>query len=987
MAGHDVRARPPSGRADGSPGIGFRGGTGALSFGLAPAGGLHGPGNATLRRRGGRWRLRDWRLRTKLTAVLLVPLLLAGVLGALRVTDLVGKAHGFAALARQVGFAQQLGLAVYELQRERHLMAAMLATGRPANPIGLQSQTQRVDAAVATLRTADFRTGTVPLGRGGQWVPAQEAALSQLSGLAAVRQATLQPSIGPDNASARNAVVVYSEVIAGLIDIHRRVLDGAPDPFARQADGIKALAVAKEQASWQHAVLLMGILSGSLPAEQQATLRTADARFDAAADEFGRAVSNAQRQLYVNARAVVDRKRLLDTALIRAQRGAPLETFPGDWNSAAAGTVETIRQGETSLLNELRTGTVDRSNRAWNEAFWNGAAVAVLLMLAVVLLIIVVRSLLRPLRTLRTAAFEVADRRLPEAVEQLRTTDGAPGQATVDPVPVHSREEVGQVARAFDTVHMQAVRLAAEQAQLRCSLNDIFLNLSGRSHGLVERQLQLIDELRSKVHDPELGTSLVELDRLAARMRRHSENLLVLAGGTVPSGAEGSLAVPEVLRRAVSEVEQYQRVTVGSIPAATVAGPVVKDLVHLIAELLDNAIEVAPHGTTVALGGALAENNSLLFEITDSGPGLPPGDLQAINSRLASAPTVDAPVTGQMGMLVVSGLAAQHGIKVRLRPRPSDNGITATVLLPPSLVTVDLRVPMTVPTTGTSPRSADDDAAGVVDSVDSAPDRTPGGAASDGTASDGTASDGTGEARGANVWTGTDTQLPLQVSVVDDADTADLFSPSSIDVVTSPGSRPRTAQQEWLELFGDQGTQPEREPVFDPLVSSMPMAGSPVAGFPVAGSSVAGQHQEVREEIFEMVSAWFHERQAASESGPPSSTEPDWQSPFDEGWQAAQALRSPADHEVTQAGLPKRQPRANLVSGTDSPLVLPPMPAAPARTPDAVRARLSRYQRGLRVGRHARIDPVDIDPDDIDPNAATVVQPAWTDIPHRPLEQ
>ncbi|MGH3786208.1 MAG: nitrate- and nitrite sensing domain-containing protein, partial [Pseudonocardiaceae bacterium] len=378
----------------------MRGGAAALGFGgSAPSAGMLGAGGPALRHRGSRWRLRDWRLRTKLTAVLLVPLLLAGVLGALRVTELVGKANDLAALAHRIGFAQQLGLVMYDLQRERHLVAAMLATGRTANRTGLQTQTQRVDAAVATLRTADFPTEAIQPAADGQRVPAREAALSRLSGLAALREATLRPDDAPGNASAGPTVNAYSDVIAGLLDIHRNVLDGAPDPFARQADGLKALAVAKEQASWQHAVLLTGILSGGLPAEQQATLRTSDARFAAATDEFVQTVSGEQRQFYVNARAVVDRKRLLDAALDRAQRGAALETVPGDWNSAAAGTVETIRQGETSVLNELRTDTVARSNRAWYEAFWNGAAIAALLILAVVLLIVVVRSLLRPLRT------------------------------------------------------------------------------------------------------------------------------------------------------------------------------------------------------------------------------------------------------------------------------------------------------------------------------------------------------------------------------------------------------------------------------------------------------------------------------------------------------------------------------------------------------------------------------------------------------------
>ncbi|MDQ3762938.1 MAG: nitrate- and nitrite sensing domain-containing protein [Actinomycetota bacterium] len=959
MAGHDVRAGPPSG-PNGSAGVTVCAETTTLGLGRAPAVAMLGAGGPARRRRGSRWRLRDWRLRTKLTAVLLVPLVLAGVLGALRVTDLVRQADDFAALARQIGFAQQLGVLVHDLQAERVRVAAMLVASRGADRAGLQTQVQRVDAAVATLQGTNFDAGSRQATGDGQLAAVHRAALNQLSGLPALRQATLQPNATAPDATARNAVDAYSNLIAVLLDLNRKILDSAPHPLDRQADGIKALAVAKEQASWQHAVLLTGILSDGLPAEQQVTLRTADARFDAAADEFGQTVSSAQRQPYFNTRAVVDRKRLLDAALDRAAREAPLETLPGSWNSAAAGTVETIRQGETTLLNELRTSTVARSDRAWNAAFWAGVVVAALLVLAVLLLVVVVRSLLQQLRTLRTAAFEVADRRLPEAVEQLRAADGIPSETTVDPVPVHSREEVGQVARAFDTVHVQAVRLAAEQAQLRSSLNDIFLNLSGRSQGLMERQLQLIDELRRTAHDSEQVSGLLQLDRLAARMRRHSETLLVLAGGTVRRGADGPVAVLDVFNCAVSEIEAYQQVTVCPPPAAMVAGRVANDLVHLIAELLDNATSVAPQGTTVTLGGALTEDKSLLVEITDSGPGLHPDKLQAINARLASAPAVDASSSGQMGLFVVSGLAAQHGLTVRLRQRLGGSGITATVLLPPSLVTVDLRVSTDPHVSGDSrgPDSAPDSASGSAVGAPAAPGRS-----------------GTGE------------QLPLQVSVIDEATVVDLFSPASIGVVTPQRSRPRTAQEEWLELFGHREPQPEHEPGFDQL-SGVAAATDPLGG----GSPVSGQPQEVREEIFEAVSAWFREQRSASLSTPPPTAAPEWQSPFDEGWQAAQALRTPVDHGFTPAGLPKREPRAHLVSGVDGG-VSPPAPPGPARTPDAVRGRLSRYQRGLRVGRHALIAPDDINPYDLGPHEldphqiGTNEQPAWADTPQRPSDQ
>ena len=210
-----------------------------------------GADGAVPRRRSGRWRLADWRLRTKLTAVLLVPLVLAGVLGALRVSDLMRQANDLAAVVRQVGFAQQVGLAVHDLQGERHLATVALTTDRPADQAALQAQYQRVDAAVTILRTGDFGADALAP------TAAYQAALGRLSGLAAVRRTS----------DERNVATAYSSLLAPLLDLDRRILDGIRGPLARQADGLKALAVAKVQASQQHAVLHAAILSGVVPTE------------------------------------------------------------------------------------------------------------------------------------------------------------------------------------------------------------------------------------------------------------------------------------------------------------------------------------------------------------------------------------------------------------------------------------------------------------------------------------------------------------------------------------------------------------------------------------------------------------------------------------------------------------------------------------------------------------------------------------------------
>ncbi|MGH8917901.1 MAG: HAMP domain-containing sensor histidine kinase, partial [Actinomycetes bacterium] len=423
----------------------------------------------------------------------------------------------------------------------------------------------------------------------------------------------------------------------------------------------------------------------------------------------------------------------------------------------------------------------------------------------VVLLVMVVRSLLRPLRALRTHAFTVADQSLPDAVEQLRSAEDKIGETTVDPVPVYSREEVGQVARAFDAVHVQAVRLAAEQAMLRSTINDIFLNLAGRSQDLVEQQLKLIDKLENGEQDPEQLSNLFQLDHLATRMRRNGENLLVLAGGNLHRDAESEMSVLDLLRAAVSEIAQYRRVTLRRPPAATVPGPMAGDLAHLIAELLDNATSASPPDTSVSVRSTLTEDGGLLVEVIDCGTGLPPGELHAINERLAAPPALDVPVSHQMGLFVVRRLAARHHIRVRLRQQRGDFGITAAVLVPASVV-----------------------------SVDSLAAIEPAGDAACGTA-----------------WSETTAEVPMQVCLVDGADEEDPLSPSSIgNLMTVRFRRPRTAEDEWFELFG------HAEPEYggDPVDAEQPRPEQGPA--PPSGSATAAEvPQQAHEEIFEEVSA------------------------------------------------------------------------------------------------------------------------------------
>ena len=252
---------------------------------------------------------------------------------------------------------------------------------------------------------------------------------------------------------------------------------------------------------------------------------------------------------------------------------------------------------------------------------------------------------------------------------------------SVESVGVHCRDEIGQVAAAFDDVHREAVRLAAEQALLRGNVNAMFTNLSRRSQGLIQRQLSLISELESREADPDQLSSLFKLDHLATRMRRNGENLLVLAGEE--PGRRWTRPVPlvDVLRAAASEVEQYERIELAAVPATEVAGRVVNDLVHLLAELLENATSFSSPQTKVKVTGHALPDGRVLVEIHDTGIGLSPEDLAAINERLAAPPTVDVSVSRRMGLFVVGRLSLRHGIRIQLRPSDS-GGTTALVMLP-----------------------------------------------------------------------------------------------------------------------------------------------------------------------------------------------------------------------------------------------------------------------------------------------------------------
>ncbi len=341
---------------------------------------------------------------------------------------------------------------------------------------------------------------------------------------------------------------------------------------------------------------------------------------------------------------------------------------------------------ERSLGNQIIARAQSLRDGAVTAAIVWGIAILIVLGFALFFTVIVARSMVRPLRRLRAGALEVAGMRLPETVRRMSEGEGADAPLEVEPIDVDSTDEIGEVARAFDQVHREAVRLASNEAALRGNVNAMFVNLSRRSQSLVERQIRLIDDLEQGEQDSERLGNLFQMDHLATRMRRNSENLLVLAGHDVSRRWTQAVGLVDVLRAAVSEIEQYERVTLNVQPGIAVRGQAVNDVVHLLAELVENATSFSAADTPVNVAGHLLNSGGVLLDITDQGVGMGAEEMAHANWRLDNPPVVDVAVSRRMGLFVVARLAARHGIRVRLRPA-SMGGLTALVWLPDEVIT------------------------------------------------------------------------------------------------------------------------------------------------------------------------------------------------------------------------------------------------------------------------------------------------------------
>jgi signal transduction histidine kinase len=358
----------------------------------------------------------------------------------------------------------------------------------------------------------------------------------------------------------------------------------------------------------------------------------------------------------------------------------PVTVNAGAWAKASLGTLAALQNVETGNGNKLTAKSAALSNRLILEAVLVGGLGLAAVAASVFLLVWFGRKVTRDLGGLNDSVRGMADERLPRVVERLRRGDDVDVGAESPQPPTSSIEEISRIAESFGTVQAAAVSAAVDQARLRRGVNQVFLNISMRNQSLLHRQLGMLDSMERRTSEPGALADLFRLDHLTTRMRRHAEGLIILSGAVPGRGWRDPVPVVDILRAAVAEVEDYVRVDVTSESDDLVAGSAVSDVIHLIAELIENAAAFSPPNTRIEVR-AERVGTGLAAEVEDRGLGLSPDELDDINARLASPAEFDLAHSEQLGLFVVSRLAARHDIKVSLR-RSVYGGTTAVVLMP-----------------------------------------------------------------------------------------------------------------------------------------------------------------------------------------------------------------------------------------------------------------------------------------------------------------
>ncbi|HEY4457912.1 MAG TPA: ATP-binding protein [Pseudonocardiaceae bacterium] len=648
-----------------------------------------------LRRSSGPMRLfdaavRPRSIRGKLIRILCVSLVLVLVLLGFIISGQVGTFRTARTTTHIVNVTLSVEAAVHELQQERGLTNGLLEGDQAFAP-QLAAQRPRTDRALTELNQILTVAQNADAG-----ITQVRTALSKLDDIAGVRSTV-------DNRLAQpaNTFQFYSTAITALDGVELG-LDQAADPTLRHGlQALYALADAKEFTA-QEAGLLAGVFAARrFPQGGYTQFAQVLGAKAAALADYARYATPAENTELAAAFASPDASVMttLENEAVSTSTGeVPTLVDPASWWNATTTVIDGMRSAQQAVGQDVMTRAIQLRNRAGMEL----AAMALLALLIIAVMIALVigaaRSVIDPVRLLAKDANDMSIRRLPSAVAKLQGDNpGELARPVINLVPNKAATEIRVLAKALDRLQDTALKLATEQALIRRNTTASLANLGRRNQNLVRRQLSLISEFEREELDPSALANMFELDHLATRMRRNAESVLVLVGQTSPRVWSQPLPIADVIRAALSEVEDYRRVVLRRVDPAFVTGSVITDVAHMLAELVENGLQFSSPELEVEVYGRRMGNRYLLV-VVDHGVGMAPADLAAARARLRDEENFLVAPTRFLGHYVVGRLANRLGVRVDLSESPT-TGLTARILLPPELLADESTLPPPAPVT------------------------------------------------------------------------------------------------------------------------------------------------------------------------------------------------------------------------------------------------------------------------------------------------